>query len=93
MLRIGYVWGPGIAAFQRVPEVPESHFLTAEPSAKEPCPVFEELSQVVLRAMIAVAELQEIQERVHKMSERISKLTPLPSKVLGQPETPSEIVP
>ena len=81
--------GLQLAVLKRVPENLEADPAAAEQPVNRPSEVFDNLSEVVRRAMLEVAQLHEIQQRVTAVSERIARLTPPPE----QPLAPSEIVP
>jgi hypothetical protein len=73
-----------------VPENSDANPLAIKPPAREPSQVYyDDLSEVVRRAMIEVAQLQEIQERVTAVSERIARLTPPPTKPPEQQRKPT----
>ena len=58
--------------------MPESHDanpVEAKKPSSKPSEATGDLSQAVRRAMLEVAELREIQERVTALSERIARLT------------------
>ena len=76
-----------------MPENSDAPSVTPEKTATENTESIDELSEVVRRAKIEVAQLQEIQQRVTALSERIGRLTPPPTEGPEQPGESTEINP
>jgi hypothetical protein len=58
----------------------------SETTTKELAKVVQDLAGLVHRAMLETAELQDIEERVTKLGERFSKITPPPEEPNDPPD-------